>query len=114
MMKPEEIVSRARASGLRVRTFHGDPATGRESYTQKGAIIRIMAGHKELYRHPTYFQPNLMIIGSFSAVFDYNPKRIRDFPFTVCYENKHAIRIFETKEKAERYVQYLKGERQKC
>jgi hypothetical protein len=126
----------SRQRGQRIRIFYGDVETGRdwmEEYDTIGrvgrstgdikiplliqnsrsygggaildhCIVRITVDKKDVYRHPNYWQPTLevresSIDGYQWGVFNTTPGLFGE------------IAAFKTKEQAERWIAFMKGER---
>lgn len=136
---PDEVIrvlENARQSGKRVRVFYGDTATGRDwmeendvmgtigrsTGTNKipllianarsmggGAIldhciVRITIDKKDVYRHPSYHIGDITIR-------DITDRRLLSRGYTVAVDVNGDNRAnFKTRERAESYVKFIKGE----
>lgn len=127
-----EELERARLSRKRIRVFYGDPVTGRcwmDEFDTMGTvgrscgrikipllvknirflgggavltdkIVRIMEGRWILYSHPNFNMPEMRVVES----------HVPGHPHGVDFDNSRQAN-FTTKAQAERYMAFMKGER---
>ena len=132
-----KILEDARKNNTRIRLFLGNLTTGedwldeydtigyigrscgnhkipillsKENSSGGGAIlthcvVRITIDKKEVYRNKKYILPNLEVCDNVGELKE-------EYPFNVYSKDKKTvIANFKTKDKAERYVAFLRGER---
>jgi hypothetical protein len=131
-----EGLERSRTEGARIRLFYGDTDTGRDwceendvrgtvgrsagtiriplllksSRSSGGGaildacIIRLQVAGREVYRHPKYQVPDLAVIPASEKL------RGRGYLFTVTRDGDEFAN-FKTRDRADRYVAFLLGER---
>jgi hypothetical protein len=132
----KEILERARANHSRVRLFFGDTNTGRDWLEESDVtgtvgrstgskpillliansqclggssilchcIVRILVGHVEKYRHPEYHLPRLEIFEASTGMQELG------YLFSV-KAHRSLQACFKTREQAECWVAFMKGER---
>lgn len=132
------ILENARINRQKIRIFLGDSETGRdwtEEYDTTGTIgrstgdikvpliikntrsmggcaildhciVKITIDKRTVYQHPTYHLPNLIALS--------HPVPNQDYPYAVIETASipHNVQArFKTHKQAEKYIQFLKGER---
>ena len=131
-----KVLEDARRNNTRIRIFLGDLSTGEDwldeydtiGYVGRSSgsckipillsqerslgggilthrIVRITIDKKEVYRNSRYVVPNLEVCDNVGELKE-------EYPFNVYSKDKKTvIANFKTKDKAERYVAFLRGER---
>ena len=131
-----EVLEMAKALNYRVRVFYGDTETGKEwldeydtmgtisrstgsikiplmiknsrSYGGAGiltdCIVKITINKRLVYTHPNSKEPGFNIVAS----------GIAEYPYAVTVDGGSHHARFETKEKADNWIKFMKGERNKA